>query len=140
MTYSSTIVLADKYTHPYRATHSNPRQSRDTMRLTSVWQHCIMYGNKEKHGLGDSKADHLRSGLVPNRKSKEEWDAISLCTEKKSISRKTSRRALHCSTLKVRGNEQRGDIGETDQSRKQIGVIPKNDFGPSRAGNLIDGP
>lgn len=143
MTHSSTIVFFDRYTHPYGTTYSNTHQSRDTMHLTFVRRHVkiALLDDKETHEFGDCQRIHLRTGMDTTGEGKEEnRQTLSLRRSQKSDNQRENRLALHSRSRRLGSSERGKDTGNTQQDRSKIGVIPKNDFGPSRAGNLIDGP
>lgn len=143
MQSSSALALPDTFHMSMSAWHRSLdiRHFQDTtIPLTSVRQHGKLLGNKETHGIGDGKRNHLCTGMDAARESKEDWNAVSLRSQAKQACRKADGMALYRSCLEAGRHDQRRDISNPEQNRKQIGVIPKNDFRPPRAAILNGGP
>lgn len=137
----STFVLPHTPTMSMSAWHrslTDQLSTRGTIGLTHVWQHDKLFGNKEKHGLGDSNTDHHCSRMVACEESKEGWHTVSLCCTKEPGSWQETSMALYRSSGKAGNHDRAGDTHKAQ--RKQLGVIPKNDIDPSTGGNLKDGP
>lgn len=116
---------------------STPVTIDDTLRLTTSTRHVkITVDNKETHELGRGQTVHLRAGMDATRATKEERKTVSLRNQARRAELASTHLEICCSCFQIGDYEQAGDTSETEQ----IGIIPKNDIGPSEHGKLIDGP
>jgi hypothetical protein len=108
-----------------------------TLRLTTPIERVkITVGNKEKHGLGASKTVHHCTRMDATRATKEERQALSLRNQARRSELASTKLEVHCTCFQAGSNERAGDTSNPEQ----VGDSPKNDFGPSTGGNLLDGP
>jgi hypothetical protein len=113
--------------------------AHDTICLTFVRHDgtILLLGTQEKHEHGATKSAHLFSGMDATSEGQEGiTKAVSLrCEEKQESSKRDAVALCRCSSRSGNNERARG-TSET----QQVGDSPKNDFGPSENGKLIDGP